>query len=333
MMTRYPRGVLALLPLLAACTTLHRAPIASETVKSFQPGARVAVSRYPISDFAAMTPGKAVFGVIGAAAMISEGNTFIKNNQVPDPAIAISEGLRNALIEKYQMIAASTSDAPLRDDNIDTIIKNYAVSDFIVDVKTINWLYVYMPVNWDSYHVHYVARARLIDVKNNRIVAEDFCSRIPKELGDAVSQQKLTENHGHVLKSKLSSYAAGCANELAKRMLKVDVPVVADAAVESSTTSPQPGQSANAPAVTDVNAPVPYLKPRGQQRFKEFLTKPLPRAFAISDTGYSAGAWGARPKDLSKPLDTKERALETCKEAAGKECTLYMVDNEIVFNR
>jgi hypothetical protein len=190
-----------------------------------------------------------------------------------------------------------------------------------------------MPVNWDSYHVHYVARARLIDVKNNRIVAEDFCSRIPKELGDAVSQQKLTENHGQVLKSKLSSYAAGCANELAKRMLKVDVPIVAEAAVESPTTSPQPGQVPSVPTVTDVNAPVPYLKAHGQQRFKDFLTKPLPRAFAISDTGYSAGAWGARPKDRSKPLDTKERALEICREAAGKECVLYMVDNEIVFGR
>lgn len=333
MIIRHTFRVLVPLLLLAACTTtLHRAPVAPDTEMSFQPGARIAVSRYPIADFAAMTPGKATFAMLGALAMISEGNSFIKDNGIADPAIDIGAGVRKGLVDKYHLVEFATTELPLHDDSLETIIKSYSASDFVVDVKTINWSYGYMPVNWDSYHVRYVARARLIDVKNSRIVAEDYCARNPKELSDAVSHEKLIENHGQFLRAKLSTYSADCANELAKRMLKIDGPVASAVAIGSALSS-QPGQPTKISAATDVNAPLPYLKPRGQEYFKEFLTKPLPRAFAISDTAHYAAAWGARPKDPSKPIDIRERALQNCREVAHKECVLYMVDNEVVYKK
>jgi len=39
--------------------------------------------------------------MLGALAMISEGNAFIKDNGIPDPAIGISESLRKGLADKY----------------------------------------------------------------------------------------------------------------------------------------------------------------------------------------------------------------------------------------
>lgn len=314
---------LAPLLLLAACATNeHHAPVPLATGATFQQGARVAVSRYPVADFIAMTPGKGAFAVLGAAASISEGNAFIKDSGIADPAIDIGAGLRKGLMDKYQMVEVTTAEAPLADDRLESIIKNYAASDFVVDVKTIGWSYRYMPLNWDSYHVSYGARARLIDVKNSRIVAEDSCGRTSKELSDAVSHEKLTANHGQYLRAKLSAYAAECANELAKRMLKID------GAVASTV---DPGPLANAVAGSAANASIPYLKAPGQAYFKEFLTKPLPRAFAIADNAHFAAAWGARPKDPSRPVDIRERALYNCREVAHKECVLYMVDNEVVF--
>jgi len=263
--------------------------------------------------------------MLGALAMISEGNAFIKDNGIPDPAIGISESLRKGLAEKYQLVESAATEASLNDDSLDTIVKSYSGNDFVVDVKTINWSYGYMPVNWNSYQVRYVARARLIDVKGSRIIAEDFCARNPKELSEAVSHEKLTENHGQFLRAKLSTYSAECANELAKRMLKIDRPVAAGAIAMDPTSSVQAGQPA------DVQ--VPYLKQHGQAYFKEFLTKPLPRAFAIADNAHFAAAWGKRPKDPSKPIDIKERALQNCREVAHKECVLYWVDNEIVYKK
>lgn len=260
--------------------------------------------------------------MLGAAASISEGNSFIRDNGIADPAIDISAGLRKGLIDKYQLVEVTTTDVPLTDGSIESIVKNYHGSDFVVDVKTIGWSYRYMPLNWDSYHVSYGARARLIDVKNSRIIAEDSCARTSKELSEAVSHEKLTENRGQYLRTKLSVYAADCANELAKRMLKIE------GAVASAV---DPGQPVKSPAGLAVGAQIPYLKAHGQAYFKEFLTKPLPRAFAIADNAHFAAAWGARPKDPSRPVDIRERALYNCREVAHKECVLYMVDNEVVF--
>lgn len=328
-MNRHTLFALILLPLLAACTTpLQRVSVAPDTEKSFQPGARVAVSRYPIPDFGALTPGKAAFGLLGAVAIISEGNSFIKENAIADPAIGISDSVRKGLVDKYHLVESAPTELVLHDDTLATIINGYSGSDFVVDVKTINWSYGYMPVNWNSYQVRYVARARLIDVKGNRIIAEDFCARSPKELSEAVTYEKLTENHGHFLRTKLSTYATDCANEFAKRMLKIDSPVATSSVAIASSTPAQPVQPTIGAAE---DAQVPFLKSRGQAYFKEFLTKPLPRAFAISDDAHFSAAWGARPKDPSKPIDVKERALQNCREVAHKECILYMVNNEVVY--
>ncbi len=117
------------------------------------------------------------------------------------------------------------------------------------------------------------------------------------------------------------------------------VPARAKVALEKfrAENPPQPTRIPSAPgpgpAGAQLDSPVPYLGTKGQERFRDFLTRPFPRAFAISDTGYSAAAWGSRPKDPTRPVDTKERALQICKEAAGKDCMLYMVDNELLFSK
>lgn len=98
---------------------------------------------------------------------------------------------------------------------------------------------------------------------------------------------------------------------------------------------PAPARAAAAPgpAVSASTQKVPYLSSRGQERFQEFLKRPLPRAFAISDNGYSAVAFGTKPKNPEDPADPKERALKICKQYANKDCQLYMVDNDIVFKQ
>jgi hypothetical protein len=76
---------------------------------------------------------------------------------------------------------------------------------------------------------------------------------------------------------------------------------------------------------------VPYLAEAGQRRYEQYLRMPLPRAFAISESGAYGVAAGDNAKYPSRPADPKLRALELCREAAGTECLLYSVDNEVVF--
>jgi hypothetical protein len=76
---------------------------------------------------------------------------------------------------------------------------------------------------------------------------------------------------------------------------------------------------------------VPHLNDGQQAEYQAFLTHPLPRAFAISDNGHFAMAWSNASPDPTMPADPKDRALIGCKRFAGRDCTLYVVDNTVVY--
>ena len=89
--------------------------------------------------------------------------------------------------------------------------------------------------------------------------------------------------------------------------------------------------AAVAPDPAMAAAKVPYLNEGQQAQYRLFLTRPLPRAFAISANGHYASMYTTAPFDKSLPTDPKERALLVCSRMAGTSCELYAVDNQIVF--
>ena len=64
-------------------------------------------------------------------------------------------------------------------------------------------------------------------------------------------------------------------------------------------------------------------------RYKYFLTRPLPRAFAISDAGEWWMSWGKIKGNAESPA---ERALRDCEKNYAKHCVLYAVDDAVVYN-
>lgn len=80
-----------------------------------------------------------------------------------------------------------------------------------------------------------------------------------------------------------------------------------------------------------VNGLVPGLSEAGQKKYRDYLTFPRPRAFAISRSGHYGLASGTTPRDPSLPTDPTLRALEVCRRLARAECTLYSVDDQVVY--
>jgi hypothetical protein len=78
-------------------------------------------------------------------------------------------------------------------------------------------------------------------------------------------------------------------------------------------------------------ARVPFLDDAQQAKFQEYLDKPTPRAFAISNNGHFASVWGLQTDSSGRPPDPSARALEGCRSVAGRPCVLYAIDNTIVF--
>jgi dienelactone hydrolase len=68
---------------------------------------------------------------------------------------------------------------------------------------------------------------------------------------------------------------------------------------------------------------VPYLKDKAREQYNVFLSKPFPRAFAVSSTG--AWSWA---EDGDDPV---EQAMLDCQQNSTQPCKLYAVDNNVVW--
>ena len=105
-------------------------------------------------------------------------------------------------------------------------------------------------------------------------------------------------------------------------------PVVANA---PPAGTPVPLLVASTAAIDNIDA-VPVSE-RGRNAYREWLTQRRPRAFVVSDTGYFYGTWGTRPTDPMEPADPTERAMKRCTDAARPNCTIYAVDDRVVYAR
>lgn len=76
-------------------------------------------------------------------------------------------------------------------------------------------------------------------------------------------------------------------------------------------------------AIDNVDA-IPYLKDTGREAYRVFLSKSLPRAFAVS----ASGEWSwAEEGD-----DPAERVLSSCQASSNSPCKLYAVDDYVVWS-
>lgn len=134
--------------------------------------------------------------------------------------------------------------------------------------------------------------------------------------------------------------------ELPERHAKLAAGAAGASAVPSSATVAPAAAAAPAPAASAALVPegsrdyarideierLPFASDKMRERYKLFLTKPLPRSFAISDSGAWNFAWGSKvANDPSASPDPSERALQQCSKASQGKCFLYAVDNRVVY--
>jgi hypothetical protein len=116
------------------------------------------------------------------------------------------------------------------------------------------------------------------------------------------------------------------------------MPVVAAAPVAQAVVMAPVGAvsapvAVAAPARRDINdvSALPFVGSNAKKGYAEWLTKPGPKAFAISERGNWAGTWGTDVEDAQQPTDPTERALWVCARRATVKCKLYAVDGAVVW--
>ena len=172
--------------------------------------------------FSAMTAGKAQFGLIGAAAMISAGNRIVRENDVADPAVYIGEQLAAVVASNLGVQLAGNSGQLASSTKPRELAAQYAGSDLLLDVQTVNWSFAYFPTDWNNYRVIYSAKVRLIDTRTSKLLAEGFCASLPERSEDSPSRNQLLDNGAEGLKRKLRAAADKCVPQLAWNVLGVD---------------------------------------------------------------------------------------------------------------
>ncbi|MDG9671275.1 hypothetical protein ONV78_26310 [Hahella sp. CR1] len=211
-------GLVFVYLIFTGCTTVKHIPL-SESQSQELKGKTVVTSNYKMPDFAAITAGKAVFGVVGAAATISAGNAIVAENEIPDPALAIKAGLIEKMKISRGVVVQEDSGVESSSDSLSDLVAEHSSSDYILDVKTFNWMFIYYPTDWAHYKITYSARMRLIDTYNKKIISETMCSSVQGDDNNPPTKDDLLNNKAELLKDYLSKASATCVDLLSSQVL------------------------------------------------------------------------------------------------------------------
>jgi hypothetical protein len=203
---------------------MENIPITSDVAKDLN-GREVTYTVRDAPNFSNMQPGNAAFGGIGAAAAASSGNAHIRNSNVEDPAIAITDELLRYLSDKYLLRVIESDVAKIKTGSAKKIAKRFKEnSDYVLDVQTVNWSCMYRPLNWAKYYVIYSVKLRLIDISSGEKVAEGFYYWTTPKGYDYPSNHQLFRENAKELK-----YQLGIAKEEAIDLFKSKVLTAPDA--------------------------------------------------------------------------------------------------------
>ncbi|MGC4062061.1 MAG: hypothetical protein QM749_14905 [Aquabacterium sp.] len=208
----------AVVSALSGCATVNQ-PIDQKAVDAIKGQTVTHTARAEKPSFVAMTAGKAAFALLGAAAMISEGNGIVASNAIPDPADFIATELTQALQTAHGATALPA--VRVDGDAVGQLATAAGSAKYVIDVQTTQWTFAYFPTDWTHYYVIYGAKARLIDTATKTVMAEGACSRSTKDAPGAPTYDEMLANGAKRLKGDLSTVAAECLQQFKRDTFKL----------------------------------------------------------------------------------------------------------------
>jgi hypothetical protein len=208
----------------------------SESVAAQLNGRSVVVTRHEKPTFIAMTPGKAMFALVGAAAMAGAGNKLVEENGVADPADVLVAALVPAVVERYGL-KWDPSVMPVVDTKKPKeIAATQSGVDYVLDVRSAGWNYSYYPRNLNTFWVGYSVELQLIDVKSSAVVSKVACNSSTNKHAVAPTRDELVENRAQLLKDVTTHLGWLCVQLLAKEQFAL--PPEATPAIPESYVDP-----------------------------------------------------------------------------------------------
>ena len=212
-------------------------------------GKKIAVTMHERPSFSAMTAGKAGFGLLGAAAMIKAGNDLVEDNQIADPAVLVREHLGAGLTQIYGAQVLPVDAAATKAKKAKEIAALHPEADYVLDVRSGGWGYVYFPTDWNNYQVMYSVQVQLVDAKTGRQVSNAGCNASSKANKAPPTREQLHADGAQMVKDYTTALGWNCVQLLAQQQLGIPAEKVAPVPEPYAGLIARftPGQAASAP--------------------------------------------------------------------------------------
>jgi hypothetical protein len=184
-------------------------------------GKSVVVTRHDKAAFTAFTPGKAMFAIVGAAAMISAGNQIVKENEIADPADVLERELAAAVIKQYGLTLKAGASPVIKASKPKDIAATQSDVDYVLDLQSTEWMFAYIPTNWDHYWINYSAHVQLINRASGKALANGICYSDTQKHPMPPSKESMLANKAQLLKDVTASLGWHCAQVFGKEQFRL----------------------------------------------------------------------------------------------------------------
>lgn len=207
-------AVLIAAALLTGCATVQKVAIDQNVATSMRGKTVARSTRDAKPDFAAMTPSRGAFAMVGAFAAITSGNELVKENNVAVPADAIGQALGEQLQTARGVQLAALPIRITSSEAGEIAAATNGKADYVIDVQTTSWMFVYYPTQWGRYRVAHTAQVRVIDVASKTIVSQGSCFHNPEFSENSPTYDQLVDNQAAGLKKELAIAATECVDSV-----------------------------------------------------------------------------------------------------------------------
>jgi hypothetical protein len=219
-MTR-PFYLCALVALAASCAT--PGPLNRAALRATHPRTIVAALG-PTPAFRGKTSsaqgGVAMLGLLGL--LVGEGfaqaeGRKLEASHLYDPADAITAAIMKRMATRFSLQTIDGGNAVDLDSSAGELSRKYARSDLVLDVRTADWGFA--PTRLGHYAIFYEGTLRLVDTRNQTILAEGACNYHPVDDEDAPTYDQLTAGNAAIIKSQFRALVSFCIDDYRTRIL------------------------------------------------------------------------------------------------------------------
>jgi len=184
-------------------------------------GKTLVVTRHKVPPYTAMTAGKAAFAILGAGAMIAEGNKIISENEVPDPAALLEAQLAPAFAKQYGMQLKPASVPMIDVEKPKQIAATQTDTDYILDIRSGGWMSSYYPSDWAKYWILYSVQVQLVNAKDGTLVSNMACNASTHKHPNSPGKDQMLANKAQLFKDVSAAHGWTCMKLLATQQFRL----------------------------------------------------------------------------------------------------------------